>query len=954
MGATVGLSPEGKFGRELSRRQFLQLSGAAALMSSLGGCFVAPRDPALPYTRRPAEVVPGQANSYATAWEVQGYGVGLLATSREGRPLKIDGNPDHPASLGGSGPHEQALLMQLYDPRRPRYFLHQGAAMGWAEYRAAALARSTALSAQAGARLRLLVGPTASPLLSDLRDRILERFPRARIEAWDPLARDSVYDGTTMAFGDALEPLVSYRDLQVLVTLDADPLREGPSWLADARGLVEARAPGPSMLRLYSIEPTVSLTGMFADHRCPVPPSGVRRLAGGLLHELAFRHALPGLAFARTLPDPPTLSPTEARFVAAVAADLVRSRERALVLAGPRAPPEVHAIAWSIDAALGSLEGHVRFVHPPIRERRTGPKAVGALADEMRAGEVDTLIITAFDPVYSAPEGLAEALPRVPNVVYLAPHEDHTAALATWLVPRATVLESWGDTRAVDGTAGLVQPLIAPIFPSVTEAEALAPFAGLPDFDPYAHLRERWRSRQGGSEFETAWQSWLRRGVVPGTGEPTVRPSFDPARVTAALAHSAPGPSERIELHLRSSFSLHSGEFSYNPWALELPDPVTRQSWGNAALLSPATASRLGLQRGSGVRVAVGARSALLPVYVLPGQAENTVTIALGHGRGEDGGVNAYWLRSPDGFWSAPEAKVLPSQEPVRLVLMQAQDREDGLPIAITRDLDEFTRQGASLLSEQRGSVAKLYDPFSHPDEASPYRWAMAVDLQRCIGCASCVVACQAENNIPTVGIEDMARGRDMYWLRIDRYWQGPQGTPHAVTQPLACLHCEAAPCEYVCPVNATVHSDEGLNEMVYNRCVGTRYCSNNCPYKVRRFNFKGWHDDEPPLVSLAHNPEVTVRAQGVMEKCTYCVQRIERARIAARDAGHPIDTLSLETACMQACPTRAIVFGSLHQEDSPVARLHRDPRRYDLLHQLGTRPRTAYLARIRNPNPEL
>ncbi|HYO59301.1 TAT-variant-translocated molybdopterin oxidoreductase [Archangium sp.] len=945
----------------LDRRRFLQLAGTTAALAGLAAC-KKPAEKVMPYTHQPPDVTPGIPNAYATAWTPEGYAAGLVVTSWEGRPTKVEGNPDHPASLGATNHLAQALLVDLYDTTRVRGVKLRGTPRSFKTYLEEQVERARRLEASGGEGLWLLLEPSASPTRRELLDRIRQRFPRARVETYHALSRDNVHEGARLAFGRPLETRVRYDEARVVLSLDADFLTQGPFALREAREFAHSRMPERgAMSRLYVAESHFSVTGMNADHRLRMKPSEVERFALAVLGELARSHGLPGLERFREL----ELGwPEKVREVRAVAGDLARNGDRSVVVAGTRQPPRVHAVAHALNGALGSQKRLITLYEPGVDAGRGGPEVLRELAEAASAGRVDTLVVTASDPVYTAPVGvtLGAALSAVPNAVYLAFREDETAKHSAWVLPAAHVLESWGDTRAVDGTASIIQPLIQPLFQGLTELDVLSPFAGVADQPPYQLVKGYWQRRAGaaGPAFDDTWDQWLAVGTIPGTEAPGLPATVDVGAVDASVRAFARKPSQGLELNLLPGYKVHDGRYFHNAWLQEMPDPLTMLSWGNAALLSPRTAERLKLEPRDKVKLTFRGRWLEAPVYVLPGHADDTVSLELGWGREWGGdspeppadlGVNAYLLRHADAPWFADGLQVEKVEGHGRYATSQDHWSMHGREIALQDTLDEYEKKKPEYLQHLKGPVEKLYDPFKYGE---PYQWAMAVDLNLCIGCGACLVACQAENNIPVVGREQVERGREMYWLRVDRYFEGSPEEPHAIPQPMMCQHCEAAPCEYVCPVNATVHSDEGLNEMVYNRCIGTRYCSNNCPYKVRRFNYLDYRPRVTELEKLGFNPDVTVRMRGVMEKCTYCVQRIERARIEARKARRPIDTEALESACAQVCPTEAIVFGSLHARDSEVAKRHRDPRHYAVLHELGTRPRTAYLARIKNPNPEL
>ncbi|HUK66477.1 MAG TPA: Fe-S-cluster-containing hydrogenase [Anaeromyxobacteraceae bacterium] len=938
-------APEG-----LSRRNFIQLMGASAALASLAACRP-PRHKILPYVRPPEKaLLPGAPAHYATSVSRGGYAIGLLVTSYDGRPTKVEGNPDHPASLGAAGSLEQALLLDLYDPRRARGFRREKTPLA---YRS--LLRELALLAAShekdeGTRLRFLTSATSSPVLLDMRRQIATRFPKARFFAYESLSEDEVLDGARRAFGRALAARHHLGGARIILALEADFLGSGPEALRLAREFAQGREPGPHMNRLYAAEAQLSVTGGSADHRLRMKPSEVVHFARGLADVLAKGHGLAALAPLGA----PLADERLARAAKVVAADLAGARGASLVLAGPGQPAAVHALAHALNAALGNAGQTVDYGAPAFDEP-TGPTTLAELAGELNAGAVDTVVVTAENPVYGAPADLelTAALGRAKNTLYLAYREDETAAGASWLIAKSHPFESWGDARAHDGTVSLVQPLIEPLFESTSELELLAGFVDRADLGSYRLLTDSWRRARAG-EFDAAFEGWLARGIVAGTAAAAEKAEPDLAAVAAALQEVKP-PVEGLEASFVPDYKTLDGRFAENAWMQELAHPVSKITWDNAAYLSPATAKKLGLEDGARVALRLGERSVEAPVLVMPGHADETVTLPLGYGRwragpvGTNVGFDAGRLRTSKALSFAGGVKIERTSGHTQFALTQEHFSMEGRELSLSFNARDFKPEK---LEHLRGLNPTLQAPVSYQDQQ--YKWGMAIDLGKCIGCAACEIACQAENNIAVVGREQVTRSREMHWIRIDRYYSGPPEDPEIVAQPVMCQQCEAAPCEYVCPVNATVHSDEGLNEMVYNRCVGTRYCSNNCPYKVRRFNYLDFRGQLAPTEKMLMNPEVTVRTRGVMEKCTYCVQRIERARIATREEGRAIREGEFTTACAQACPAQAIVFGNLNDPGSAVTKWHKDERRYDLLHELGTRPRTAYLARIRNPNPDL
>jgi molybdopterin-containing oxidoreductase family iron-sulfur binding subunit len=942
-------APEG-----FSRRGFLQILGASVALAGLEACRP-PRDAIHPYVRPPEKaVVPGSSLHYATAVEWGPHAVGLLVTSHEGRPTKVEGNPDHPASLGSSGTFEQALLLDLYDPRRLQGFARRGQHLSRRSALGALSELAAAHQADGGQHLRFLVRETGSPLLADLRRRIRARFPKATFHVYESLSDDEAREGTRIAFGRPMEARLRLDRARVILSLDHDFLAFGAERLRLAREFAAGRVPGgqgpdSAMNRLYVAEAHLSTTGAVADHRFRMRSSEVLAFARAVAQRLAEKHGLASLAGSGLVPT------ARIREASAVADDLARAGAAALVTAGPRQPAAVHAVAAAINAALGAAGKTVEY--RPAAPEPTGPASLRALAGAMAAGQVDTLVVTARNPVYSAPADvdLGALLDRVPNSLYLAPRPDETSGRCAFTLAASHSFESWGDARASDGQVAICQPLISPLYESLSEVELLAGFVDAADQGGHRLVKDFWRAGAG-ADFEVQWERWLARGLVAGTAVAPEVPALRPDAVAAA-ARAAPGPGEGIEASFVPDPKLLDGRFAENAWMQELPDPITKMTWDNAALISAATARRLGLENGQRVELRLRGRKLEAPVWLAPGHADDAVTLPLGYGRTAAGpagthvGFDAGRLRGGEAPWIAAGLALAPlGKRKHAFACTQEHFSMEGRDIALSFDQGRFGEEKHKL-DELRGPLPSL---MGLVDYAGQMKWGMAIDLSRCIGCSACTIACQAENNIPVVGKEQVARSREMHWIRVDRYFSGDPENPEVVAQPLACVQCEQAPCEYVCPVNATVHSDEGLNEMVYNRCVGTRYCSNNCPYKVRRFNFFEYHRPKSATEKMLMNPDVTVRPRGVMEKCTYCVQRIERHRIAARIAGRAVADGEIQTACQQACPAQAIQFGNLNDPRAQVTAWHASQRRYDLLHEVGTHPRTAYLVRIRNPNPEL
>jgi MoCo/4Fe-4S cofactor protein with predicted Tat translocation signal len=954
----------------VARRTFLKLMGASLALAGVTACTRQPTEKIVPYVRQPEEIVPGRPLFFATAMPLGGVATGLLVESHEGRPTKIEGNPLHPGSLGASDVYAQAAILGLYDPDRSQTLTNLGEIRPWAAFLGAIRATLVAQAPLEGAGLRLLTESISSPTLAaQIRD-LLARYPAAKWHQWDPASRETARAGARLAFNQWVDAHYRLDQADVIVALDADFLGCGPGGLRYARDFAARRRPehADRMNRLYCVETMPTSTGSRADHRLPLKPSEIHTFAAGLA---ALVNA-PGAS-----PDPVLPGGRMSRFAAAAAKDLREHRERSLVVAGDNQPAAVHAMAHGMNQALGNVGRTVVYTDPVEAEPTNQLDSLRDLVADMTAGKVDVLVIVSGNPVYTAPADLrfADALSKVPLRVHLSLHDDETSELCHWQIPEAHFLESWSDARAYDGTVSIIQPLIAPLYGGKSAHDLIAAMSDRPERSAYDIVRDFWSTGRLTPEFESAWRRWLHDGVMPNT-------AFAPKTVALSagvFASRTPqtgdaGTQPGFEITFRNDPSILDGRFANNGWLQELPKPITKLTWDNAILVSPATAERLkvggspsitGGEHGQIVSDVVelryDGRSVRGAVFTVVGHADDCVTVHAGYGRARAGhvgtgaGFNTNAIRTSDAPWSGRGAELVNTGDTFSLACTQYHHLMEGRGLirAVTRD--EYVRDSRSV---QEGPGIEAAPPRTltlYPDyRYDGYKWGMAIDINACIGCNACVVGCQSENNIPVVGKDQVLRGREMHWLRIDTYYRGPSDSPETYFQPLPCMQCENAPCEVVCPVGATVHSHEGLNDMVYNRCVGTRYCSNNCPYKVRRFNFLLYQDWNTPSLMLGRNPDVTVRSRGVMEKCTYCVQRINGAKIDAEKQDRRVRDGEIQTACQQACPADAIVFGDLNDPTSRVAKLQAEERNYALLAELNTRPRTTYLAAVRNTNPEL
>ncbi len=933
----------------LGRRE-LGLAGIAAIAgATLGGCELAgPPERIVPPVARAPGSVPGVPVDVATATDRQGYAVGLVVRTREGRPIKIEGNPRHPFSLGGTGPAEQAALADLYD--RDRLLALRGPAGAGRHGLLEALRRPRT---REGEGLHVLLPPTSSPIVLASLARLREVLPRARVHldgAEAPVAR---WAGARIAFGELLEAHRDYAAADVLVSVGSDALSLGPTALRAARFFAGRRAVDrttPADHRMYAIESALSITGAFADRRFAARPSEVAGFPAELLAELARRGLqVPDVlrAAVAELPDP---SPPRRAFVAHVVDAILRARGRVLLEVGDSLPPASHAIAHAIEALVGG--GVVRHSASPMAAYGETTFDLAPLIDALDSGAVDTLVVCGgSNPCYGSARADAfdGVVRRAAVRIVLASHPHETAEAATWRVPEAHFLERWGALRAQDGTLGFVQPTSEPLGEVFTTDDLLGELAGA---GHAVTARSRVEELASRSDLDAgAFREALATGVVAGSAYAPIEATiaFDAvARAARSLLERASEPRGDDVLELLLAPDPRGATRSpNNGWLRELPEPLTKLVWDNAALIAPATADRLGVATGDVVQIANGGAAVELPAFVQTGQAEDTLVAWRGFGRraggrfATRGGADVGPLDAL-GAWLPPPVRVTPTGRVHVLVTTQSTSRQEGEPVALRVTPAELSADPDRIARRNEDPPSLYFVP-----TASAHRWAMAIDLAKCTGCSACVVACEVENNTPVVGKMQVSLRREMQWLRVDRYFDQTDGELKVSMQPMLCQHCGKAPCEYVCPTAATVHSEDGLNEMIYNRCVGTRFCSNNCPYKVRRFNYFDFHRDVAPIETLRMNPEVTVRSRGVMEKCTFCVQRLRHGERDAAAAGRALGGDEVETACQQACPTRAIAFGLVSDPTSEVARWHASPRAYAVLGELGVRPRVRYLARI-------
>ncbi len=940
---------------ELNRRHFLTLMGASLALAGLAGCR-RPIEKIVPYVDQPETVVPGVPMYYATSMPRGNRSLGLIVECHEGRPTKIEGNPAHPSSLGSSDVFAQASILDLYDPNRSTDVLNEGVRTDWTAFVRAWRELALKYERNGGTGLAILAEPFSSPTLARLKREFEQRYPRATWVTWEPVGDESQERAIRNLTGRDRRAVYHYDRANIVLSLDSDFLHLESESIAAARGFSDGRRvtdPGDEMNRLYVIESGFSVTGGDADHRLRVHSSQIGGFAVELARELNV--------YGAQIDSPDTVGyRADHTWLQTLAVDLMQNIGRSLVVAGRNQPTWVHELVLLINRGLGAFGRTVEFVEA-IDTTFSSTVDFGNLVRAMADGDVSTLVVIGGDPVYNgfADLDFENALGQVATTIHLSDREGEAESRLTWHLPAAHYLESWSDVRSVDGTPGVVQPLVAPLHGGKSDVELLGLLTTGRDLRGHDIVRETWRSLLHDGEFEKSWRRVLHDGLL--TGSKAAGREFEPKHSAKHVAAGAKLPSppepERLEVLFTPS-NLFDGRYANNGWLMELPDPVSKLCWGNAALISPATAEALGVESGDMVNLSIGDRSIEIPVWVLPGQSANSVVLPLGYGqtgRGRiaDGvGASAYALRTTDGPYMTGDARVRRTGRHRTLANVQDHSLTAGRAIVLEASQEEYRRvpEIFGYMSAER-NYRNMYEPH---DYSTGYQWGMTIDLTHCIGCGSCTIACQSENNIPVVGGDAVERGREMHWIRVDRYFRGDEHDPRIVQMPMPCQQCENAPCESVCPVAATVHDSEGLNTMNYNRCIGTRYCSNNCPYKVRRFNFFHYTSDMPELLKMVQNPDVTVRSRGVMEKCTYCVQRLNRAKYKAKEEGRTIADGEVQTACQQACPTRAIQFGNINDSKSRVVADKEQMRNYELLGELNVRPRTSYLGKLRNPNPEL
>jgi molybdopterin-containing oxidoreductase family iron-sulfur binding subunit len=953
------------WGDEVSRRGFLKFMGASAALAGLAGCTKQPDEPIYPYIKQPEDLILGKPNYFATAFPFVTGAVPLLVKSDQYRPIKIDGNPEHPYNQGSSDVFTQATLLDLYDPDRSQHVTYRGENREWAEF--AVEFRNKVISTKDGTGIYFLSETITSPTLARQWREVQKKYPKAKLVQYDPAIA-----GVVSANGSSVQ--YDLADADVIVSLDADFLSGAtfPGFHKLVRQYAERRKSPKKLNRLYAIESTPTTTGLKAEHRLGLRASEIPTFAA----ELAKAVGVKGVeAPAHAWID------EQKKFLSTLAKDLKAHGGRSVVIPGLYQDPWMELLTYAINKELGNVGKTVshpyELVNPLPSDQITDIKVLVA---DLNAGKVDWLVILNANPIYNAPANLefAAAFEKARMTAHLGSHTDETGQNAQWHIPSAHFLESWSDARAYDGTVSIIQPMIDPLYGGKTAHHFFQALLDEPGLSPYEAVRETWRPVIKG-DFEVGWRKALHAGWITETVR-SYKPEMAWIGVGAQLTIPAPSSREALEIIFRPDPNVYDGRFANVGWLQELPKPLTNLSWDNAALVSGATLTKYGLEEADIVELTVQGRKVNAPVIVAPGHPDNSVTVHLGYGRqtgrvAGGAGFNAYLIRTSDNpFYAVGSMKKIEGKWGVAVTKSHFQDHRPKLfggegngnnSLEANEAINERGIIRYATLDEYKANPGFANEGEAHPTtdksntlfpnwEYKENAWGMSIDMNSCTGCNACIVSCYAENNIPVVGKQQVRIGRNMQWLRIDTYFEGDLAAPRAHFQPMACQHCENAPCEQVCPVGATVHTPEGLNAMVYNRCVGTRYCSNNCPYKVRRFNFLLYSDFETESLKLMRNPDVTVRSRGVMEKCTYCVQRISAAKIEADKENRAIRDGEIQTACQQACPAQAISFGNINDKQSKVAKLQADERSYQVLADLNTRPRTKYVAAVTNPNPEL
>jgi molybdopterin-containing oxidoreductase family iron-sulfur binding subunit len=951
-----------EFKGSLNRRKFLTLMGASMAMAGLTACRK-PVEKIVPYVKSPEEILPGIPQYYATTMPFGLNAYGLLVESHEGRPTKIEGNELHPSSLGKANSFMQAALLGLYDPDRSQKPKLKGNKKEWIDFLGFWKSKYSELKEKGGEGFAILTESFSSPALHKLKQQFTKEFPKAKWYVYEPVSYENLIKGLRLATGSTLLPNYYFDKAKVILSLDSDFMQREGENIINANGFIKGRKvkdKTSDMNRLYVVESNYSTTGGMADHRKSLPVSQIEFLLYALIEELKnLGLEVPGSHNIST----PDEFKFDKNWLAALAKDLLNNKSQSIVIAGKEQPKSVHALVFVLNSALGNNNKTIGYLTPQF----INPDSLNdiiELSKSLDAEQIETVVMLGGNPVYTAPADLkfAEKLSKAKQTIHLSEYYDETSQVCAWHLPKTHFLESWGDACSTDGTLSVIQPLIEPLFGAHSDVEILNLLNKGEFTSGYDLVRETWIGLTGGLNYEKKWQKVLHDGVFEKKSAQTRTPVLDPKSVNEYFVQNKSDYTEvnkiNLEILFQQSPAVYDGRFTNNGWLQELPDMVTKLTWGNAVLMSNKTAEFFGLKNEDLVELDNFGSKVIAPVWIQPGHADFSVTVNLGYGRsaagriGNNVGFNANKIRSSYAMnynWGLIINKAGGS---LALASVQDHGSMEGRPLVRESSLQNYKENGT--FHPEKTDHPPLVSLWEEHKYEKGYQWGMVIDLNSCVGCNACTVACQSENNVPVVGKEQVIEGREMHWIRIDRYFAGEINDPEMVYQPVACQHCEMAPCEQVCPVQATSHDEEGLNVMTYNRCIGTRYCSNNCPYKVRRFNFFNYTADLPEIVQIAQNPNVTIRSRGVMEKCTYCLQRINQGKIIAKREGRELADGEVKSACQQTCPTDAISFGNVNDPKSQVSQLKKNDRNYAMLEELNIKPRTSYLAKLRNPNPEI
>jgi MoCo/4Fe-4S cofactor protein with predicted Tat translocation signal len=922
----------------VTRRNFMKIMGASVALAGMAACRM-PKETIVPYVKSPENVIPGKPKFYASTMSFADYTYGVLVENHEGRPTKIEGNELHPTSKGATHPWALASVLSLYDPDRSKSPMLSGAPSSWNQFEEDYRGWTQTFASNKGAGLAVISESFGSPAVESMADAFRKQYPNATWATYEPVSQENVVEGIKAVSGKAARPAYHLENASIIVAIDSDFLGSEPDSIRLTREFSKGRrvhTTKDTMNRLYAIESTVSSTGAMADHRLGIESS---KIPGFLmaLHKQLGLSALP-TKFQKA-------SSTEhAQWIKELASDLKRNRSKSVLIAGTHQSALVHALVALINQGLASSS---LVTYHAVKEGASSTASLKKLSQSIEKKQIKTLIILGGNPAYNAPVDfkLAEGIKQIENTVHVSQYMDETSGLTKWHLPLSHYLESWSDAESIDGTLSLVQPLIQPLYDSKNMLEVMHLLVNKTQRSGYDMIVEAWKNKN--------WKQSLHDGVYKSASSVSISQSsanLSSLEISKVVA-------DDIEVVFQASPSTFDGRFANNGWLQETPQPITKVTWDNPALISPALAKKHELKNGQHIVLHNGGRSLEIPVFIVPGQAKNSVLLNLGYGRdfgtvAKGHGVNTYLLRSsanPDietGFSLTSLPKVS------KIASTQLHGSMEGRPLVREATKEHFNEHPD--FAKHMVEHPPLKSLWKEREYSEGYQWGMVIDLNTCTGCNSCITSCQSENNIPIVGKEQVAKGREMHWIRIDRYFSGSEDAPMIVHQPIPCMHCENAPCEQVCPVNATVHDKEGLNTMAYNRCIGTRYCSNNCPYKVRRFNFFNYTKDTPQVEQMAANPDVTIRFRGVMEKCTYCTQRINEVRSTAKLEERTIRDGEIKTACQQACPAECISFGNILDPNSEVSKMKKLDTNYSLLEELNIKPRTTYLAKLRNPNPAM